>query len=88
MAAENLGAVSVTEPFRSIRGDAIEQGRGELMSLSILTDADRAAQMLRIAAAYIREFCPDRMAHYDEADCDGYCVADDCETAALMLLNE
>lgn len=40
----------------------------------------RAEEMLQIAANYIREHCPDGTIHYDETECDGYCVADDCET--------
>jgi len=45
----------------------------------------RAAMMLRIAAQYINEYCPHEMIRYDEAECDGYCVADDCESVADSL---
>lgn len=45
----------------------------------------RAVFMLRVAAAYIRDHYPDGMIRFDEAECDGYCVADDCEVAAEML---
>ena len=45
----------------------------------------RASLMLRIAAKYIREHAPDFEIYYDEARCDGYCVADDCEDAAAMI---
>jgi len=38
--------------------------------------------MLRVAAEYIREHCPDQTIHFDDTECDGYCVADDCECAA------
>ncbi len=48
-------------------------------------DLLRAAEMLKIAAEYIRENWPDATVFYDESDCDGYCVADDCETAAEMI---
>ncbi len=41
--------------------------------------------MLKIAAEYIRNNWPEAMVFYDEAECDGYCVADDCETAAEMI---
>jgi hypothetical protein len=51
-------------------------------------DMERAAEMLRIASKYIRTHCPDRTIFYDRATCDGSCVADDCETAAAMLLNQ
>jgi len=46
---------------------------------------NRAVEMLVIAAKYIRRHCPDGRIYYDEANCDGYCVADDCETAATMI---
>lgn len=49
-------------------------------------DIHRAAEMLRIAAEYIKQHCPDGDIFYDEADCDGYCVAADCEIAADELL--
>jgi len=49
---------------------------------------ERAQEMLRIAAEYIRDFCPDELVHYDDSNCDVYCIADDCETAAEMLENE
>lgn len=44
----------------------------------------RAIEMLRIAADYA-EKQPDETIHYDEADCDGYCVAEDCRIAAEEL---
>ena len=42
----------------------------------------RAEQMLRIAAKYIDTHCPEDTIFYDGTDCDGYCVADDCESIA------
>ena len=45
-------------------------------------DMERAKEMLRIAAEYIRHHYPDGDWLYDETTCDGYCVADDCESAA------
>ncbi len=50
------------------------------------TNIERAIEMLRKAAKYIRDNDPEGIIHYDEADCDGYCVADDCEIAAEMLV--
>lgn len=47
--------------------------------------SERASFMLRIAAIYIRKYCPDELYHYDEANCDGGCVADDCDAAAEEL---
>lgn len=48
-------------------------------------DLLRATEMLLVAAKYIREHCPDQLIHYDDVDCDGFCVADDCESAAAAL---
>jgi hypothetical protein len=48
-------------------------------------DRHRAIYMLKVAAKYIRENHPDGKIHYDEADCDGSCVANDCEYAADEL---
>lgn len=46
----------------------------------------RAVEMLRIAALYIEENnLGEALIRYDEADCDGYCVADDCREAAESL---
>jgi len=56
-----------------------------LLSVEVAYDITKAKEMLQIAADYIRKFSPDGMVHYDEADCDGYCVADDCEIAAASL---
>lgn len=49
-------------------------------------DIARAVEMLRIAAKYIRESddC-DRLVPYDGAECDGLCIADDCDFAADAL---
>ena len=43
---------------------------------------DRKDYMLLVAAEYIRENWPDGMIFYDDAECDGYCVADDCESVS------
>jgi hypothetical protein len=48
-------------------------------------ESKRAVEMLRIAAQYIRDNDPDGAIWYDDAMCDGYCVADDCESAAALL---
>lgn len=41
--------------------------------------------MLQIAAKYLREHSDDGLVEYDGTECDGYCVADDCENAAEAL---
>lgn len=46
---------------------------------------ERAIEMLKLAASYIRGTDPTGRIFYDDSVCDGYCVADDCETAAEEL---
>lgn len=51
-----------------------------------MTAHDRAAEMLRIAAQYIREADhEDYTIFYDDAVCDRWCIADDCEGAAEAI---
>ena len=45
-------------------------------------DEDRRDYMLLVAAEYIRDNWPDGIIFYDDVDCDGYCVADDCLSAS------
>ena len=45
----------------------------------------RAIEILRIAAKFIDKNCPDGVIFYDETDCDGICLADDCRGAADLL---
>ena len=47
-----------------------------------LPDEPRATFLLRVAAFYIREHCPDQTIRYDGAVCDGYCIAEECEVEA------
>lgn len=49
-------------------------------------DKSRAHFMLKLAADYIRIHAPGEIAHYDGADCDGLCIAEDCESAAEELI--
>lgn len=51
----------------------------------LLEASPRAVEMLRIAADVIRHQAPRAHYKYDGADCDGYCIADDCESAAEDL---
>lgn len=48
---------------------------------------ERAIQMLNLAAEWARDNVVIGFTelHYDGADCDGYCLADDCENAAEAL---
>jgi hypothetical protein len=41
--------------------------------------------MLCIAARFLREHEPEGTLWYDEAECDGTCIADDCAAAAEDL---
>ena len=51
-----------------------------------MTEAiNRASEMLKIAAFVIRENAPDALHDYDDTTCDGYCIADDCESAAEAI---
>jgi len=45
-------------------------------------DEDRRDYMLLVAAEYIEQHCPEGTTKYDDADCDGYCVAEDCRIAS------
>lgn len=52
---------------------------------------DRAIEMLKIAAKWIREnsgYFGETTEFYDGAECDGSCIADDCENAADAMLAE
>lgn len=42
----------------------------------------RALEMLRVAGEHSAKYGADETTIYDEADCDGTCVKDDCEFAA------
>ena len=46
---------------------------------------DRAKELMKLAAKYIREHCPDGHTYYDDADCDGWCLADDIEAEAYGM---
>ena len=42
----------------------------------------RAAEMLLVAATFLRSEEPGGTVFYDGAACDAFCIADDCEAAA------
>lgn len=51
---------------------------------ALLEACKRAAVMLRAASAYLTENpVMEYMVFYDEADCDGMCLRDDCDLATL-----
>lgn len=45
----------------------------------------RAIEILKVASDFIRENASSAIVHYDDADCDGYCLADDCMSAVEGL---
>jgi len=42
----------------------------------------RAVAMLRIAGEHCQKYAPGDHSFYDDADCDGYCIMEDCNNAA------
>lgn len=42
----------------------------------------RKDYLLLVAAEYIRENYPEGSLFYDDSDCDGYCIAEECEDAS------
>jgi hypothetical protein len=48
----------------------------------------RAIELMRLAASVLQEFAPDAEVFYDEADCDGSCLAEDLEACAEDLANQ
>ena len=48
-------------------------------------EVKRAVEMLKVSARRSSIAAPSVTVRYDEAECDGYCVADDCEAAAEDL---
>lgn len=49
------------------------------------TPAERAIYLMFIAADYIRDNAPSERVIFDDAECDGMCLADDLESAAKDL---
>jgi hypothetical protein len=50
-----------------------------------MNSEERAVYLLRMAALYIRSGDTSNEIFYDEASCDGECLACDCEAAAESL---
>ena len=44
-------------------------------------DESRAAYLMRVAAEYIGG-CPENLIDYDDATCDGFCLAEELSVAA------
>lgn len=43
---------------------------------------NRTAYIMRVAALHIRNYAYEDTTHYDKADCDGFCIADELENEA------
>lgn len=52
---------------------------------SMPNQAARAKMLMEVAAKYLRARAPDGVIHYDDADCDSWCLADDLLTEAAGL---
>lgn len=49
-------------------------------------DLARTVELLRLAARYIRDNADcEQLIEYDDTDCDGICLADDCESQAETI---
>lgn len=46
---------------------------------------ERAIQLLDVAAEHIQEHSPTQTTFYDDAECDGICLASECSTMATDL---
>lgn len=84
-----LAALDEKEERLAIKDDALcaatMVGEFAISKLKVATEAiPRAVLMLEVAADYAEKW-PEEIIYYDEADCDGYCVADDCRSAAAAL---
>lgn len=51
-------------------------------------DIKRAEYLMRIAANFIHRYAGSYQTYYDEAFCDGLCLADDLRIAAACLIAE
>ncbi len=57
------------------------------MDKHLIPAAKRAIEMLRIAGPLAEKHAFDVVTFYDDAECDGSCVAEDCRDAADSLEN-
>lgn len=55
-----------------------------MIQIKEIKGEDRKRMLVRQAIAFLKEHSgyvgQDSLLHYDEADCDGYCLADDLQT--------
>lgn len=50
-----------------------------------MNEQQRLIYLADIAAQYIRKYAPDQTIIFDDAECDGTCLADDLEIAIRQL---
>lgn len=79
---KNLSHQEINEVFNK-QAARIKELEAENEALK--AGSERAIEMLNVAANYIEMHHPGSTIRYDEADCDGYCVANDCRIAAEQL---
>lgn len=58
------------------------------MKIKLLPNEPRASYLLRVAAKYIDSFDSESLITYDEAECDGACLAGDCDIEAENIRDE
>jgi len=58
-----------------------------MKSVQLIPREPRPSYMLRVAARYIRDVWPEGYIHFDEAECDGYCLAVVREAAAKEIFD-
>lgn len=51
-------------------------------------EVKRASELLALASKYILKYYADGEIYYDEAICDGYCLAEDCKIQADILAKD
>lgn len=51
----------------------------------LIAAVPRAIQMLHVAGARAISYAADEVTHYDDTDCDGYCIHSDCMDAVVQL---
>lgn len=50
--------------------------------------SERAIELMKLAAQYITEYCDDMPIFYDDAECDGMCLAQDILAELESLTND
>ena len=72
-------ALPVSRELRPIHHALCDAGEA---AVNLIKALRRAEEMLRIAGPLVAKFAAESEVFYDGADCDGTCIAEDCEHAA------